>query len=54
MRRRLDPEEQAIFGLLSAGIATVEIGRTLDLAHGELEARLWGMLRKLERLDPVG
>jgi two-component system response regulator DevR len=53
MRRRLDPEEQAIFGLLQAGIATVEIGRTLGLAHGELEARLWGMLRKLERLDPV-
>ncbi len=53
MRRRLDPEEQAIFGLLSAGIATVEIGRTLHLAHGELEARLWAMLRKLERLDPV-
>jgi two-component system, NarL family, response regulator DevR len=54
MRRRLDPEEQAIFGLLLAGIGTVKIARTLDLAHGELEARLWGMLRKLERLDPVG
>lgn len=53
MRRRLDREEQAIFGLLLAGIATVEIGRTLHLAHGELEARLWAMLRKLERLDPV-
>jgi len=53
MRRRLDPEEQAIFGLLLAGSATVEIGRTLQLAHGELEARLWAMLRKLERLDPV-
>jgi DNA-binding NarL/FixJ family response regulator len=53
MRRRLDPEEQAIFGLLLAGIATEEIGRTLGRAHGELEARLWGMLRKLERLDPV-
>lgn len=54
MRRRFDPEEQAIFGLLLAGIATVEIGRTLDLAHGDLEARLWGMVRKLERLDAVG
>ncbi len=53
MRRRLDPEEQAIFGMLLGGIVTVEIGRTLQLAHGELEARLWAMLRKLERLDPV-
>ncbi len=53
MRRRLDPEEQAIFGMLLAGVATHEIGRTLDLAHGELEARLGAMLRKLERLDPV-
>ena len=53
MRRRLDPDEQAIYGLLLAGIATEEIGRTLDLAHGELEARLGTMLRKLERLDAV-
>jgi two-component system response regulator DevR len=53
MRRRLDPEEQAIYGLLLAGITTEQIGRTLGLSHGELEARLWAMLRKLERLDPV-
>lgn len=51
--RRLDPEEQAIFGMMSAGIAVVEIGRTLGLAHGELEARLAGMLRKLERIERV-
>jgi DNA-binding NarL/FixJ family response regulator len=54
MRRRFDPEEQAIFGLLLAGIATEEIGRTLGLGRGELEGRLWTMLRKLERLDPEG
>lgn len=54
MRRRLDPEEQAIYGLLRAGIPTDQVGRTLGLAHGELEARLWTMLRTLERLDPVG
>lgn len=53
MRRRLDPEEQSIYGLLLAGIATEEIGRALGLAHRELEARLGSMLRKLERLDPV-
>ncbi|MGI8428556.1 MAG: response regulator [Solirubrobacteraceae bacterium] len=51
--RRLDPEEQAIFGMMSARIAVVEIGRTLGLAHGELEARLAGMLRKLERIERV-
>ena len=53
MRRRLDPEEQAIFGLLLAGIATEQIGHTFDLDHGALEARLSTMLLKLERLDPV-
>jgi DNA-binding NarL/FixJ family response regulator len=53
LRRRLDPEEQAIYGLLRAGIPTDQVGRTLGLAHGELEARLWRMLRTLERLDPV-
>lgn len=52
MRRRLDPEEQAIFGMMLAGICNVEIGRTLSLSHGELDARQWAMLRKLERLDP--
>lgn len=52
MRRRLDPEEQAIFGMMSAGIGNAEIGRTLSLGHGDLDARQWGMLRKLKRLDP--
>jgi DNA-binding NarL/FixJ family response regulator len=51
MRRRLNSEEQAIFGLLLAGIPTEEIGRTLDLGHHDLEARLCTMLGKLERLD---
>lgn len=51
LSRRLDAEEQAIFGMMSARIAVVEIGRTLDLDHGELEARLSGMLRKLERIE---
>jgi DNA-binding NarL/FixJ family response regulator len=52
MRRRLDPEEQAIFGMMLAGICNVEISLTLSLSHGELDARQWAMLRKLERLDP--
>ena len=51
MRRRLDAEEQAIFGLLLAGIPTTEISGTLGLAGRELEARQGAMLRKLERLE---
>lgn len=52
MRRRLEDEEQAIFGMTLAGIAPAEIARTLGLSGGELESRLWEMLRKLENLDP--
>jgi DNA-binding NarL/FixJ family response regulator len=51
MRRRLDSEEQAIFGMLLAGIETEEIADTLDLGRGRLESRLWAMLQKLERLE---
>jgi two-component system, NarL family, response regulator DevR len=53
MRRRLEPEEQAIFGMMQAGIALEVVGRTLGMDHGELEGRLWTMLRKLERTKPV-
>lgn len=48
LRQRLDHEEQAIFGLLLAGIKPTEIGRTLELSDAGLESRLWGMLRKIE------
>jgi DNA-binding NarL/FixJ family response regulator len=51
MRRRFDSMEQAIFGLLLAGIGRDEITRTLHIDMGELETRQWTMLRKLERLD---
>ena len=51
LRRRFDSLEQAIFGLLLAGIARDEIGRTLHIDTGELETRQWTMLRKLERSD---
>ncbi len=52
LRFRLDPGEQVIFGMMSARIPVKEIGQTLSLAHGELDATLWAMLRKLERIDP--
>ena len=53
LRRRLDPSEQAIFGMMQAAITTEEIGRTLGMDRGELEGRLWAMLQKLERTDPI-
>ena len=48
LRRRLDHEQQAIFGLLLAGIGPDEIARTLGLSDVELEAQLWTMLHALE------
>jgi DNA-binding NarL/FixJ family response regulator len=52
LRRRLDHQEQAIFGLLLAGIKTPEIADRLDLPEAALESRLWSMLQKLEAVDP--
>ena len=51
MRHRLEPEEQAIYGLLLAGISTEEICETLGIGEIDLETRQGAMLRKLERLD---
>jgi DNA-binding NarL/FixJ family response regulator len=53
MRHRLDSEEQAIFGMLLAGIATPQIALTLDLSHADLERRLSVMVRKVDRLNTV-
>jgi DNA-binding NarL/FixJ family response regulator len=51
LRQRFDSLEQAIFGLLLAGIGREEIARTLHIDVTEIETRQWTMLRKLERLD---
>ena len=51
LRHRLDPTEQAIYGMMSARTADPEIAATLGLTAEELEARSWTMLRKLERID---
>lgn len=48
LRRRLGPEEQAIFGMLLAGIELGEIAETLGLSEAGLESQLCGMLRRLE------
>jgi DNA-binding NarL/FixJ family response regulator len=52
LRLRLDHLEQAIFGLLLAGISPTQISGILDLSEATLESRLWSMLRKLEAVDP--
>jgi hypothetical protein len=51
LRHRLDPTEQAIYGMMSARIADAEIATTLALSANDLEARSWTMLRKLDRID---
>jgi DNA-binding NarL/FixJ family response regulator len=51
LRHRLDPTEQAIYGMMFARTADPEIAATLGLTSDELEARSWMMLRKLERID---
>jgi DNA-binding NarL/FixJ family response regulator len=50
LRRRLDETEQAIFGMLMAGIPRFEIGQTLGMSARELSSREAVMLRKLEVL----
>ena len=52
MRRRLGSEEQAIFGMLLAGIESADIAATLGLSPRGLESRSWAMLHKLEALRP--
>jgi len=49
LSRRLDPVEQAIFGLMASGVAPGEVAETLRLQPQELDGRLWTMLRSLER-----
>ena len=56
MRRRLGAEEQAIFGMLLAGIDPSEVADTLGISPRGLDSRRWAMLHKLEGLrpDPAG
>jgi DNA-binding NarL/FixJ family response regulator len=50
LRRRLDHEEQAIFGLLLAGIEPAQVAAVLGLSASAMESRLWELLRRLEGL----
>jgi DNA-binding NarL/FixJ family response regulator len=53
LRRRLDHQEQAIFGLLLAGFQPADVAATLGLAPAAMEASLWELLRRLEGLPPT-
>jgi DNA-binding NarL/FixJ family response regulator len=50
LRRRLDDDEQPLFGMLLAGIPRVDIQRTLRMTARELDSREGTMLRRLELL----
>jgi DNA-binding NarL/FixJ family response regulator len=50
MRRRLEPEDQVIFGMLLAGIETADVAATLGMSRAGLDSRMWAMLHKLEGL----
>jgi DNA-binding NarL/FixJ family response regulator len=52
MRRRLGADEQAIFGMLLAGIEPPEVADTLGISERGLDSRRWAMLHKLEGLRP--
>jgi two-component system, NarL family, response regulator DevR len=50
LRRRLGTQDQAIFGLLLAGLEPAEVASTLGLSPAVLESRLWELLQRLEDL----
>ena len=50
LRRRLDGQDQAIFGMLLAGFDPSEVAATLGLSSAVMESRLWELLRRLEGL----
>jgi DNA-binding NarL/FixJ family response regulator len=54
LRLQLNHEEQALFGMLLAGIDTADVAATLGLSAGGLESRLWELLRRLEGLPAAG
>jgi DNA-binding NarL/FixJ family response regulator len=48
LRHRLGHEEQAIFGMLLAGIPRADIAQTLGMSKDALDSRMRAMLRTLE------
>ena len=52
LRQRIDHQQQAIFGMLLAGIEPREIADTLGLSEAGLDSLMWTMLRRLEAVGP--
>ena len=52
MRRRLEPKDQAIFGMLLAGIEKAEVAAAVPISPAGLDARLWAMLQQFEGGEP--
>jgi DNA-binding NarL/FixJ family response regulator len=50
LRRRLEADEQAIFGMLLAGLEPGEVASTVGLSAAGMESRLSELLRRLEGL----
>jgi DNA-binding NarL/FixJ family response regulator len=50
---RLEAVEQAIFGMMLAGMAPSEVARTMAMSRSELDSRLGALLHKLEQLPPA-
>jgi DNA-binding NarL/FixJ family response regulator len=48
LRHRLGHEEQAIFGMLLAGIPRDDIAQTLGMSTDDLDSRVWAMLHALQ------
>jgi DNA-binding NarL/FixJ family response regulator len=53
LRRRLAPEQQALFGMLLAGIGPTEAAYVLGLSEASLESQLWETLQQIEDLPTV-
>lgn len=53
LRRRLAPEQQALFGMLLAGIKPTEAAYVLGLSEASLESQLWETLQQIEDLPTV-
>lgn len=50
---RLEAVEQAIFGMMLAGMAPGEVARAMAISKSELDSRLGALLHKLEQLPPA-
>jgi DNA-binding NarL/FixJ family response regulator len=50
----LEPDEQALFGLMLSDVPDAEIARRLRMRDTELDATRWSLLRRLDGVARVG